>query len=123
MTRRLSMTRKVNQPQKKRVKRRKNGTFQKMLLKNFVLYLNSEKKRVSLRLRNQNGLQWQYQNFKISYILYQLKDRDMTLHERKEALIRHFSHKDEDCAIRTQAGSASKIDDRIQCCCKRQTSV
>ena len=44
---------------------------------------------------------------------YQLKDRDMTLREMKEALIQHFSLTDEDCAIRTQAGSAFMIDDRI----------
>ncbi len=45
--------------------------------------------------------------------LYQLKDRDMTLREMKEALIQHFNLTDEDCAIRTQAGSAFMIDDRI----------
>jgi restriction system protein len=45
--------------------------------------------------------------------LYQLKDRDMTLREMKDALIQHFDLTDEDCAIRTQAGSAFMIDDRI----------
>ena len=45
--------------------------------------------------------------------LYQLKDRDMTLREMKQALIQHFNLTDEDCAIRTQAGSAFMIDDRI----------
>lgn len=45
--------------------------------------------------------------------LYQLKDKDMTTREMKEALIQHFALTDEDCAIRTQAGSALMIDDRI----------
>ena len=45
--------------------------------------------------------------------LYQLKDKDMTTREMKEALIQHFDLTDEDCAIRTQAGSAFMIDDRI----------
>ena len=37
----------------------------------------------------------------------------MTLREMKQALIQHFNLTDEDCAIRTQAGSALMIDDRI----------
>lgn len=45
--------------------------------------------------------------------LYQLKDKDVTTREMKEALIQHFALTDEDCAIRTQAGSALMIDDRI----------
>ena len=45
--------------------------------------------------------------------LYQLKDKDMTTREMKVALIQHFNLTDEDCAIRTQAGSALMIDDRI----------
>lgn len=45
--------------------------------------------------------------------LYQLKDKDMTTRGMKEALINHFKLTDEDCAIKTQAGSAFMIDDRI----------
>lgn len=45
--------------------------------------------------------------------LFQLKDKDMSLKDMKDALIKHFNLTDEDCSIRTQAGSAYMIDDRI----------
>ena len=45
--------------------------------------------------------------------LYQLKDKDMSLREMKEALVKHFNLTEEDCMIKTQAGSAYMIDDRI----------
>ena len=45
--------------------------------------------------------------------LFQLRDKDMSTREMKEALVQHFNLSDEDCAIKTQAGSALMIDDRI----------
>ncbi len=45
--------------------------------------------------------------------LYQLKDKDMSTREMKEALVKHFNLSDEDLTIKTQAGSALMIDDRI----------
>lgn len=45
--------------------------------------------------------------------LCQLKEKDLTTKEMKDALVLHFNLSDEDCAIKTQAGSAMMIDDRI----------
>ena len=53
-----------------------------------------------------------FQAFLYPFLL-KLKDKDMTTREMKEALVQHFNLTDEDCAIRTQAGSAFMIDDRI----------
>ena len=53
-----------------------------------------------------------FQDFLFPF-LYQLKDKDMTTREMKDALVQHFNLSDEDCAIKTQAGSAFMIDDRI----------
>lgn len=45
--------------------------------------------------------------------LQQLKDRDVSTREMKEALIKHFNLTDEDCSLKTKSGSAFQLNDRI----------
>lgn len=45
--------------------------------------------------------------------LYQLKDKDVSTKEMKDALIKHFNLTDEDCSLKTKNGSVFQLDDRI----------
>ena len=45
--------------------------------------------------------------------LTQLKDKDVSSKEMKEALVQYFGLTEEDCLLRTKGGSAFQIDDRI----------
>lgn len=45
--------------------------------------------------------------------LYQLKDRDVSMTEMKDALMKHFNLTEEDCALRTKSGSTFQFNDRI----------
>lgn len=45
--------------------------------------------------------------------LVQIKDRDMTSKEMRDALIAHFQLTEEDCSLRTKNGSNTQVNDRI----------
>ncbi|MCH5176207.1 MAG: restriction endonuclease [Prevotellaceae bacterium] len=45
--------------------------------------------------------------------LYQLKDKDVSTKEMKDALIKHFNLTDEDCSLKTKNGSVFQLNDRI----------
>ncbi len=45
--------------------------------------------------------------------LIQLKDKDVSTKEMKEALVKHFNLTDEDCSLKTRSGSAFQLNDRI----------
>jgi len=45
--------------------------------------------------------------------LQQLKDKDVSTKEMKEALVKHFHLTDEDCSLKTKSGSAFQLNDRI----------
>jgi len=45
--------------------------------------------------------------------LYQLKDKDVSTKEMKDALVLHFGLTEEDCSIKTKSGSAFQLNDRI----------
>ena len=45
--------------------------------------------------------------------LIQLKDKDVSTKEMKEALVKHFNLTDEDCSLKTRNGSAFQLNDRI----------
>lgn len=53
-----------------------------------------------------------FEDFLYPY-LYQLKEKDVSKKEMKEALVNHFGLTEEDCAIKTRGGTAYQIDDRI----------
>lgn len=48
--------------------------------------------------------------------LFQLKDKDISSKEMKEALVKHFHLTEEDCALKTKSGSAFQLNDRIGWC-------
>ena len=45
--------------------------------------------------------------------LQQLKDKDVSTKEMKEALVKHFHLTDEDCSLKTKSGSVFQLNDRI----------
>lgn len=45
--------------------------------------------------------------------LYQIKDRDLSSKEMKQAIIEHFDLSEEDCAILTKGGKKTQLDDRL----------
>ena len=45
--------------------------------------------------------------------LTQLKDKDVSSKEMKDAMVQHFGLTEEDRMLRTKGGSAYQIDDRI----------
>ena len=45
--------------------------------------------------------------------LYQLKDKDVSTKEMKNALVLHFGLTEEDCSIKTKTGSTFQLNDRI----------
>jgi restriction system protein len=45
--------------------------------------------------------------------LLQLKDKEVSTKEMKEALIKHFQLTPEDCSLKTKSGSAFQLNDRI----------
>ena len=45
--------------------------------------------------------------------LYQLRDKDVSTEEMRDALIKHFSLTPEDCSLKTKNGSAFQLNDRI----------
>lgn len=45
--------------------------------------------------------------------LYQLRDREVSMTEMKDALMKHFDLTKEDCALRTKSGSVFQFNDRI----------
>jgi len=45
--------------------------------------------------------------------LYQLKDKDVSTKEMKDALVLHFGLTEEDCSIKTKSGSTFQLNDRI----------
>lgn len=45
--------------------------------------------------------------------LYQLKDKDVSTKEMKNALVSHFGLTEEDCSIKTKTGSTFQLNDRI----------
>ena len=48
--------------------------------------------------------------------LIQLKDKDVSTKEMKDALVKHFNLTDEDCSLKTKSGSAFQLNDRIGWC-------
>lgn len=48
--------------------------------------------------------------------LYQLKDKDMTTQQMKNAIIEHFNLTDEDCSQKTKSGSTNQLNDRLGWC-------
>lgn len=48
--------------------------------------------------------------------LVQLKDKDVTTKEMKDALVKHFNLTEEDCSLKTKSGSAFQLSDRIGWC-------
>ena len=48
--------------------------------------------------------------------LVQLKEKDVTSKEMKDALVKHFNLTEEDCALKTKSGSAFQLNDRIGWC-------
>lgn len=45
--------------------------------------------------------------------LVQLKDKDITTKEMKDALVKHFNLTEEDCSLKTKSGSTFQLNDRI----------
>lgn len=45
--------------------------------------------------------------------VYQLKDKDVSTKEMKDALVLHFGLTEEDCSIKTKSGSTFQLNDRI----------
>lgn len=45
--------------------------------------------------------------------LCQIKDKDMTKEEMRQALVKHFCLREDDCALKTKGGSTTQINDRI----------
>lgn len=48
--------------------------------------------------------------------LVQLKDKDITTKEMKDALVKHFNLTEEDCSLKTKSGSTFQLNDRIGWC-------
>lgn len=48
--------------------------------------------------------------------LIQLKDKDVSTKDMKDALVKHFNLTDEDCSLKTKSGSAFQLNDRIGWC-------
>lgn len=48
--------------------------------------------------------------------LFQLKNKDVTTKEMKDALVKHFCLTEEDCSLKTKSGSAFQLNDRIGWC-------
>ncbi len=48
--------------------------------------------------------------------LIQLKDKDVSTKEMKDALVKHFNLTEEDCSLKTKSGSAFQLNDRIGWC-------
>ncbi len=48
--------------------------------------------------------------------LLQLKDKDVSTKEMKEAIIEYFNLTEDDCALRTRGGTAFQLNDRIGWC-------
>lgn len=48
--------------------------------------------------------------------LIQLKDKNVSTKEMKDALIKHFNLTNEDCSLKTKSGSAFQLNDRIGWC-------
>lgn len=48
--------------------------------------------------------------------LIQLKNKDVTTKEMKDALVKHFNLTEEDCSLKTKSGSAFQLNDRIGWC-------
>ena len=48
--------------------------------------------------------------------LAQLKDKDVSTKEMKDALVKHFNLTEEDCSLKTKSGSAFQLNDRIGWC-------
>jgi restriction system protein len=48
--------------------------------------------------------------------LIQLKDKDASTKEMKDALVKHFNLTEEDCSLKTKSGSAFQLNDRIGWC-------
>ena len=48
--------------------------------------------------------------------LVQLKDKDISTKEMKNALVKHFNLTEEDCSLKTKSGSAFQLNDRIGWC-------
>ncbi len=48
--------------------------------------------------------------------LIQLKDKDISTKEMKDALVKHFNLTEEDCSLKTKSGSAFQLNDRIGWC-------
>lgn len=46
--------------------------------------------------------------------LVQLKDRDITSHEMREALVSHFNLTNEDCELTTRSGKNTQLSDRLK---------
>ena len=53
-----------------------------------------------------------FEDFLYPFLL-QIKDKDVTTKEMKEALIKHFNLSDADCALMTKGGSSTQVSDRI----------
>ena len=48
--------------------------------------------------------------------LFQLKDKDVSTKEMKNALVKHFNLTEEDCSLKTKGGSTFQFNDRIGWC-------
>lgn len=48
--------------------------------------------------------------------LIQLKDKDVSTKEMKDALVKHFNLTEGDCSLKTKSGSAFQLNDRIGWC-------
>lgn len=48
--------------------------------------------------------------------LIQLKDKNVSTKEMKDALVKHFNLTEEDCSLKTKSGSAFQLNDRIGWC-------
>ena len=48
--------------------------------------------------------------------MIQLKDKDISTKEMKNALVKHFNLTEEDCSLKTKSGSAFQLNDRIGWC-------
>lgn len=48
--------------------------------------------------------------------LIQLKDKDVSTKDMKDALVKHFNLTEEDCSLKTKSGSAFQLNDRIGWC-------
>ena len=56
-----------------------------------------------------------FQDFLYPFLL-QVKDKDVSSKEMREALVQHFNLTEEDCSQKTKSGSAFQLNDRIGWC-------